>query len=112
MKTIPKESEKSGKFDLEKDEKKEVKTISDSANEASKLQASSPLPPEATSDSMLNSESRTAEEAPEKKPEVESKLQKKIKECLEKFYEMMNEQARELGLKKTNYASAHGMYVE
>jgi len=31
---------------------------------------------------------------------------------LEKFYELMNEQARELGLKKTNYASAHGMYVE
>ena len=43
---------------------------------------------------------------------METKLQKKIMECLEKFYEMMNEQASELGLKKTNYASAHGMYVE
>jgi len=46
------------------------------------------------------------------KPDPDSKLMIKIRQCLEKFFELMNEQARELGLKKTNYASAHGMYNE
>lgn len=35
-----------------------------------------------------------------------------MQECLERFYELMNQNAKEIGMKKTNFASAHGMYVE
>ena len=35
-----------------------------------------------------------------------------MQECLERFYLLMNQNAREIGMKKTNFASAHGMYVE
>jgi len=35
-----------------------------------------------------------------------------INECLQKFYEHMNMEAAMLGMKKSNFASAHGMYVE
>jgi len=35
-----------------------------------------------------------------------------MRTCLERFYEVMNEFGRELGLTNTNYASAHGMYCE
>ena len=44
--------------------------------------------------------------------ESSSPLTIKLRACLSKFYEMMNELAVEFGMKKTNYASAHGMYVE
>ena len=35
-----------------------------------------------------------------------------MQECLDKFYEIMNQNAILIGMKKTNFASAHGMYVE
>ena len=44
--------------------------------------------------------------------ESSSPLTIKLRACLSKFYEMMNELAVEFGMKKTHYASAHGMYVE
>ena len=63
-------------------------------------------------DKVENKEAKKNEKStPEKKQEF-SKLNIKINECLEKFYEVMNDQAAELGLKKSNFASAHGMYVE
>lgn len=40
------------------------------------------------------------------------KLQAKINECLERFYQVMNDCAKDLNMKKSNFASAHGMYVE
>jgi hypothetical protein len=40
------------------------------------------------------------------------KLLALIEQCLEKFYEVMNSLAKDLGLKKSKFASAHGMYNE
>jgi D-alanyl-D-alanine carboxypeptidase len=42
----------------------------------------------------------------------EEKYKELIDKCLFKFYEHMNREAKLIGMKKTNYASAHGMYVE
>jgi hypothetical protein len=39
-------------------------------------------------------------------------LYKLIERSLQKFYELMNNEAKTLGLKRSNFASAHGMYVE
>ena len=36
----------------------------------------------------------------------------KVEKCLERFYKFMNQEADNLKLKKSNFASAHGMYVE
>ena len=33
-------------------------------------------------------------------------------ECLAKFYELMNEHAQMLGMKRSNFAVAHGMHNE
>ena len=50
------------------------------------------------------------EQSAQQKPKTKWEL--KVRECLEKFYEMMNAQAQNLKLKNSNFASAHGMYVE
>ena len=41
-----------------------------------------------------------------------TKLELKINECLCEFYKLMNMKADEIGLKKTNFAVAHGMHNE
>ena len=41
-----------------------------------------------------------------------SALQLKVTECLQKFYELMNDQAQMLGMKRSNFAVAHGMHNE
>ena len=48
-------------------------------------------------------------------PDKEKKLTKlevKVQECLHEFYRLMNLKADELGLKRTNFAVAHGMHNE
>ena len=35
-----------------------------------------------------------------------------VNQCLERFYKSMNEESENLKLKKSNFASAHGMYIE
>lgn len=37
-------------------------------------------------------------------------LQLKVAECLQKFYELMNDHAQMLGMKRSNFAVAHGMH--
>jgi D-alanyl-D-alanine carboxypeptidase len=43
---------------------------------------------------------------------AEPKVDEHTTACLERFYKEMNSQAKILNLKKSHYASAHGMYVE
>lgn len=47
----------------------------------------------------------------EKKPEP-SALQIKVSECLNRFYDLMNDQAQSIGMKRSNFAVAHGMHNE
>ena len=44
------------------------------------------------------------------KPVKKTALQLKVAECLEKFYFLMNEHAQNLGMKRSNFAVAHGMH--
>ena len=46
----------------------------------------------------------------EKKEVKKTALQIKVSECLEKFYELMNDHASTLGMKRSNFAVAHGMH--
>lgn len=46
----------------------------------------------------------------EEKPVQKTALQIKVAECLQKFYELMNEHAQGLGMKRSNFAVAHGMH--
>ena len=41
-----------------------------------------------------------------------AKLDTKVHECLSEFFIMMNEKASELGMTRSNFASAHGMHNE
>ena len=46
----------------------------------------------------------------EEKPAKKTALQIKVAECLHKFYELMNDHAQTLGMKRSNFAVAHGMH--
>ena len=48
----------------------------------------------------------------EEEEKEETPLDKKVNECLQEFYQLMNEHGLKLGLKKSNFAVAHGMYNE
>jgi hypothetical protein len=64
---------------------------------------------ECTLNQIQEGESPLLEFQNEEAPPV-SKLMQKVNDCLERFYEQMNLHAQELGMKKSNFASAHGMY--
>jgi hypothetical protein len=55
-------------------------------------------------------EANAADPGPVKPPPKKTALQLKVAECLAKFYELMNEHAQTLGMKRSNFAVAHGMH--
>jgi len=71
---------------------------------------------------VLNNEHKSSEQEAEEQENIkeekkeltegETRLMAIIKKCLVRFYELMNDAGKQMNLKKSNFASAHGMYVE